>query len=352
MAAGVVLGWLIGCSAPEQEGIYLAPIPVDGDGAEGGTDPRADVRAASMRALDPNKVLRVEVQRPDGGPLAGADVIVLHAAALDPAALLLSSRVTGDRIRTLEGRATWRGRTGADGLVQVPMAAKGGCLVAVRAGALYGEGEYRGSGGDRLDVVVTERRSVDVAVTAWDGSPAQGVALTVRAEDAKGVLQALPITSVTDANGVATLHVPAGRLGGLEVMARIAVQGALRVPIGGEGPASISLPRTGSLEIEVQGHPTFEGAPAGLVQVFAASDGSRSRTTLAVPIVNGRATVPLVEAGTALRIICAVADGTDPSEILASQSISVPAVAAGEVGRARVSFDQYQRVGRKLEARQ
>ena len=340
----------LGCSAPERDVVHAIPIPEGLSEAEGAGS--EEERAAGPQfSLDPAVTLTVAALDPSGAPVAGADVTVLHAAALDPAALVLSSRITGDRTRTLARRATWRGRTAKDGTVAIPMAGGGGCLVAVEAGELYGEAEYRGRGGESLNIALAARRTVVVSVTNSDGTPAEGVPLTVRAEDAKGVLQALPITAITGSDGKAFLRVPAGAPPGLEVVARLAMVSPPRVSITGDAPGSMELPPMGSLEIEVQGHPTFEGPAAGVAQVFAAADGSRSRATLAVPIAGGRAIVPRVQAGIPLRVICAVADGVSPSEILASQSVPVPAVAVGEVGLVRVSFDRYQRVGRKLEPR-
>lgn len=334
----------LGCSAPQENLVPTIPIPT-------GTGEGEDAKEPVPSVLDPARTLNVEVRGPTGEPVGGASVFALHAAALDPAALVLSSRVTGDRARTLKGRATWRGLSSEDGRVLIPMAGDRGCLIAVEAGELYGEAEYGGSGGEGLEMTLASRRSVEIRVLNDDGTPAAGVALTVRAEDSKGALQALPITSVTGSDGAAVLYVPRGGAAGLEVMARLAMVDPQRVSLAGGNERTIQLPPMGSYEIEVRGHPTFQGPVAGLAQVFAASDGSRSSTTLAVPIVAGRAIVPRVPAGVALRLICAVADGDRASEILANQSVPIPAVAAGETGQARVSFRRYERVGRKLELR-
>lgn len=255
-----------------------------------------------------------------GGAVADAEVWIVDRLAIRADVAVVASRMTGDWVQTSVEIATEVRRTDADGKATFDVVPQSGVLVAARRGALFGGVELKGLGGRELEIRLRPRPTYRVRVVDADGEPAVGVPMSL-AIPRGDELERLAATSFTDAEGLAVMYEPppaayTARRGtdrgtARVAVARIATRDVLQVAVDPVGTAELQLPPTGSVAL-VASHPDFPVDHwRGVIQLFAAADGSRSELTLAASLDDSRVVVDHVEVGVPLRAVIVLGEKGD-----------------------------------------
>lgn len=293
------------------------------------------------------------VTAPSGESLEGVEVWLVDPREVVPERAVVASRTLGDWVEASRAMATEVAWTNARGIATFAGERDAGYLVAARQGALFGLVERTAppAKGERTNLQLAGRAAYPVLVRDGSGAPAPGVALTLAAPDPATPDRPfpLPATAFTDERGLATLYEPpaiaAQVFEGLDqIPERIAL---IRIPAEGLAPVSLDpggerveaiLPALRPLEIRCQHAAFSEEHWAGLVQVFLASDGSRSERTLAQVLDGGRLTMPHATAANDLRLIAVVSEAAAPERFIGTLTLVAPrdSAASGASGAARV----------------
>lgn len=285
----------------------------------------------------------------DGAAASGeCEIWALEEGKFDPRALLMVGRATGDRVDTSRRVATWSGRT-VDGRASVPRAAGASVLVMARRGASYGEIEVPAAARGPVELAIEPRTVLTARVLDGAGRPVAGVPVGLGLRELSGGLRDLPISARTDADGLAVLYGGSAETSeGAPLVAwvRTATAERLARPITPDLEASFVLPDPASVEVRFAG-----GAGArieGIVQVFAAAEGSRSRRALAALVEGGSTEEIVVQGGVPLRAIIAVTDPEDPGVIAGRISVDLGAVPPGETRRETVDLATWTEITARL----
>ncbi|MEM6671773.1 MAG: hypothetical protein AAF726_02955 [Planctomycetota bacterium] len=274
--------------------------------------------AAAGNQSGPTVVVRDEA----GGPVPGAEVWIVDRLQLRAEEAVLASRMTGDWVETSLLLAAQNELTDAAGAARFGETPQSGVLVAARSGALFGGVELGAvRRNEVIEISVRPRPTYRVRVLDPSGAPVVGVPMSLGIPREDRGAERLAATSLTDSSGLAVIYEPPaaafparGRrsLSTARVaVARIATRDSVRVAVDEVTTAELALPPTASVAIEAR-HPWFGPAHwGGVVQLFAASDGSRSEVTLASEIIGGRALVQHVEIGVDLRVVAVLSEAGD-----------------------------------------
>ena len=180
-----------------------------------------------------------------------------------------------------------------------------------------------------------------VRVVDSEGEPAPGVAVSLGIPRGE-TIQRIPSSARTDEDGYATLLEPPPQAfaarrdedrGTVRVaVARIPANQALTAAVDPVGTGEIQLPATGSVTL-IASHSQFAADHwEGVVQLFAAKNGTGSDKTLAKTLTDGRVEYPYVEVGVDLRVVAVVVEKDDPAVRPVGKYMErlEPVVAAGE----------------------
>ncbi len=294
--------------------------------------PRAVQPSPALQSTGAGPGAELEVVVTEGGVAASGEceVWALQEGAFDPRALLVVGRATGDRVETSRRVATWSGRT-LGGRARVPRAAGASLLVMARRGASYGEVEVPAAARGPVELAIHPRTVMTARVLDRAGRPVAGVPVGLALQELRGGLRDLPIAARTDADGLAVLYGgPAEAPDGAPLVALLRTATAERLvrPITRDLEASFVLPDPASVQIRFEGGAA--GGIEGIVQVFAAAEGSRSASTLAATVEGGATEEIVVEGGVPLRAIIAVIDPEDSGAVAGRVSVDLGAVQPGE----------------------
>lgn len=266
----------------------------------------------------------------DGAAVSGeCEVWALQEGAFDPRALLIAGRAMGDRVETSRRVATWSGRT-VGGRASVPREGAT-ALVMARRGASYGEIEVPAAARGPVELAIRPRNALVARVVDSAGQPVAGVPVGLALREPRGGLRDLPIAARTGADGLAVLYGgPAEAPDGAPLAARLRTATAERLvrPITRDLEASFVLPDPASVQIRFEGGAA--GGIEGIVQVFAAAEGSRSASTLAATVEGGATEKIVVQGDVPLRAIIAVIDPEDSGAVAGRVSVDLGAVQPGE----------------------
>ena len=266
----------------------------------------------------------------DGAAVSGeCEVWALQEGAFDPRALLIAGRAMGDRVETSRRVATWSGRT-VGGRASVPREGAT-ALVMARRGASYGEIEVPAAARGPVELAIRPRNALVARVVDSAGQPVAGVPVGLALREPRGGLRDLPIAARTGADGLAVLYGgPAEAPDGAPLVARLRTATAERLvrPITRDLEASFVLPDPASVQIRFEGGAA--GGIEGIVQVFAAAEGSRSASTLAATVEGGATEKIVVQGDVPLRAIIAVIDPEDSGAVAGRVSVDLGAVQPGE----------------------
>lgn len=266
----------------------------------------------------------------DGAAVSGeCEVWALQDGAFDPRALLIAGRAMGDRVETSRRVATWSGRT-VGGRASVPREGAT-ALVMARRGASYGEVEVPAAARGPVELAIRPRNALVARVVDSAGQPVAGVPVGLALREPRGGLRDLPIAARTGADGLAVLYGgPAEAPDGAPLAARLRTATAERLvrPITRDLEASFVLPDPASVQIRFEGGAA--GGIEGIVQVFAAAEGSRSASTLAATVEGGATEKIVVQGDVPLRAIIAVIDPEDSGAVAGRVSVDLGAVQPGE----------------------
>lgn len=274
----------------------------------------ADGAPAILPASAPAVRTVVFVKDAAGAPVAGADVWCIDQSLMDPRRAAFASRETGDLVTTSRVLASETTRTDSLGRAGLRLDARRSVLVAGELGASFGQAEFANGLGSEVELTLSARRSYTVTVVDPSGAPVQGVPLTIGVAEVSPAgltertrVDLMPVTSMTGPDGVATLHVPSrfvDRYGekSLLAVARIPSRSRISKRLGEASALELVLPPICTLTLVAPPEEAGGDPWQGLVQVFAASHGSQSDSTLAVQLVDGVARIPAVEIGVALRV--------------------------------------------------
>lgn len=266
----------------------------------------------------------------DGAAVSGeCEVWALQGGAFDPRALLIAGRAMGDRVETSRRVATWSGRT-VGGRASVPREGAT-ALVMARRGASYGEVEVPAAARGPVELAIRPRSVLVARVVDSGGQPVAGVPVGLALREPRGGLRDLPIAARTGADGLAVLYGgPAEAPDGAPLAARLRTATAERLvrPITRDLEASFVLPDPASVQIRFEGGAA--GGIEGIVQVFAAAEGSRSASTLAATVEGGATEKIVVQGDVPLRAIIAVIDPEDSGAVAGRVSVDLGAVQPGE----------------------
>lgn len=266
----------------------------------------------------------------DGAAVSGeCEVWALQEGAFDPRALLIAGRAMGDRVETSRRVATWSGRT-VGGRASVPREGAT-ALVMARRGASYGEIEVPAAARGPVELAIRPRNALVARVVDSAGQPVAGVPVGLALREPRGGLRDLPIAARTGADGLAVLYGgPAEAPDGAPLAARLRTATAepLVRPITRDLEASFVLPDPASVQIRFEGGAA--GGIEGIVQVFAAAEGSRSASTLAATVEGGATEKIVVQGDVPLRAIIAVIDPEDSGAVAGRVSVDLGAVQPGE----------------------
>lgn len=285
----------------------------------------------------------------DGGAVSGeCEIWALEEGAFDPRALLMVGRATGDRVETSRRVATWSGRT-VDGRTSVPRAAGASALVMARRGASYGEVEVPATARGPVELAIEPRTVLTAWVLDGAGEAVAGVPVGLALRELRGGLRDLPITARTDADGLAVLYGGSEETSeGAPLVAWVRTATAERLvrPITPDLEASFVLPDPATVEVRFAGGPGVR--IEGIVQVFAAAEGSRSTRALAALVEDGTTGKIVVQGGVPLRAIIAVTDPEDPGVIAGRVSVDLGAVQPGEARRETVDLSTWTEITARL----
>lgn len=277
----------------------------------------------------------------DGAAAAGEfEVWALEGGAFDPRALLLVGRATGDRVETSRRLATWSGTT-ERGRVRVPRTAGASVLLVARQGERYGEIEVGARTRGPVELPVRARAELVARVMDGEGRPVSGVSVGLALEDPRGGLRDLPITTRTGGDGRAVLHggTEAGAAGApLVAVVRTATSERLARPITPSLEAAFVLPEPASVELRLVAPDGATDGARGIVQVFAASEGSRSSRATSALVEEGTSGTLVVQGGVPLRAILAVSDPADPYSLVGRTMLDIPAVRGGAMEKVTVDL--------------
>ena len=308
----------------------LAPVLASLLTACAGTGAGPSSPAPRLAGADRGVELEVVVTEDGAAVFGECEIWALEEGAFDPRALLMVGRATGDRVETSRRVATWSGRT-AGGRASVPRAAGASALVMARRGASYGEVEVPAAARGPVELVIRPRSALVARVVNSAGQPVAGVPVGLALREPRGGLRDLPIAGRTGADGLAVLYGgPAEAPDGAPPVARLRTATAERLvrPITRDLEASFVLPDPASVQIRFEGGAA--GGIEGIVQVFAAAEGSRSASTLAATVEGGATEEIVVQGGVPLRAIIAVIDPEDPGAVAGRVSVDLGAVQPGE----------------------
>jgi|GEM_PF-1753868 len=278
--------------------------------------------AAGVGDVLAGKGPRVTVIDEVGDPVEGAEVWIVDHRSLRADVAVLASRITGDWVETAKAVAASIETTDANGLVRFPTAPTGGVLVAASKGSYFAALERRQIGSGKFEITLRPRIPYRVHVVDSEGKPAVGVAVSLAIPRGEAI-ERLPASARTDEDGVAILHEPppeafAARRDVDRGTVRLAVA---RIPAGSQptapvdpvGTGEIVLPPCGTVEL-IASHSQFsQDHWKGVVQLFAAKNGSRSDQTLAARFEGGRVTFKYVEVGIDLRAVAVIVEEDDPA---------------------------------------
>ena len=326
----------------------LAPVLASLLAACAGTGAGSSSSAPRPAGADAGVELEVVVTE-DGGAVSGeCEIWALEEGEFDPRALLMVGRATGDRVETSRRVATWSGRT-VDGRASVPCAAGASALVMARRGASYGEVEVPATARGPVELAIEPRTVLTARVLDGAGRAVAGVPVGLALRELRGGLRDLPITARTDADGLAVLYGGSEETSeGAPLVAWVRTATAERLvrPITPDLEASFVLPDPATVEVRFAGGPGVR--IEGIVQVFAAAEGSRSTRALAALVEGGTTEKIVVQGGVPLRAIIAVTDPEDPGVIAGRVSVDLGAVRPGETRRETVDLSTWTEITARL----
>ncbi|MEE2939294.1 MAG: hypothetical protein VX460_02805 [Planctomycetota bacterium] len=276
------------------------------------------------------------------------EIWALQEGAFDPRALLVVGRATGDRVETSRRVATWSGRARA-GRADLPRAAGASVLVMARRGASYGEVEITPAAVCPVELAIHPRTALTARVVDGAGQPVAGVPVGLGLRELRGGVRDLPIAARTDADGLATLYGGADEAAkGAPLVACVRTATAERLvrPITPALEASFVLPDPASVEVRFDGGAA--GGIEGIVQVFAAAEGSRSARALGSLVERGATEPIVVQGGVPLRAIIAVTDPEDRGVIAGRVSLEVGEVQPGETRRETIDLATWAEITARL----
>ncbi|QDV05422.1 hypothetical protein Poly30_09190 [Planctomycetes bacterium Poly30] len=320
------------CSAP-----VASSTGADREGGPSAPRAPSSARVSLARQAAGPTVL---VTGPGGESLAGVEVWLVDPRSVDPERAVIASRTLGDWVEASRAVATEVLSTDDRGLAHFEARCEEGFLVAARRDALFGlvERVVPLPPKEQVPLQLLARAAYPVRVVDASGAPARGVALTLAAPDPATPDEsfALPSSAFTDERGLATLYEPppvaTGVFEGLDqVPERVAI---LRIPVGGLAPVplapggervNVELPPLQPIELRCQHAAFSEDHWAGLVQVFLASDGSRSERTLAQAFEAGRIRLPYASRREDLRLHAVISEAAAPGRFIGMLTLDAPA---------------------------